>query len=91
MANQANLGRKVSTRSLNWQQMCERSWGSEFFAPDHGLYEFTGGRKFDSTDKYHVGIYYTNNNLGIQLETGNYPDMAGHYLLVENYNHLDQG
>ncbi|GAC1457363.1 MAG: hypothetical protein NVSMB70_01070 [Chamaesiphon sp.] len=55
--NQNNLGRKVSTRSLNWLQMVEHAWMEEFHAPDHGIYEFSGGRKFDSTDKTQHGIY----------------------------------
>ena len=39
-----------------------RAWGSEWQAPDHGAYEFSNGRKFDSTDRSSTGIY--NPNLG---------------------------
>jgi hypothetical protein len=34
-----------------------RAWGAEYNAPDHGSYEFSQGRKFDSTDKGETGIY----------------------------------
>ena len=39
--------------------MCIRD---RFKAPDHGIYEFSGGRKYDSTDTGNTGIY--NPNLG---------------------------
>jgi hypothetical protein len=37
--------------------MVERAWGSEFFAPDHRIYQFGGVRFFDSTDMGYTGIY----------------------------------
>ena len=38
--------------------MVSREWGSEFRAPDHGIYQFDGGvRRFDSTDTGVTGIY----------------------------------
>ena len=38
--------------------MVSREWGSEFRAPDHGIYVFDGGvRRFDSTDTGTTGIY----------------------------------
>jgi hypothetical protein len=52
-----NLGHKVTTREVNWGDLVQRAWGSEFFAPDHGIYEFGNGRKFDSTDKGRTGLY----------------------------------
>ena len=52
-----NLGGKVSTQTVSWLDQCERAWGSEFRAPDHGTYEFSQGRKFDSTDRSNLGIY----------------------------------
>ena len=55
--NPANLGHKVSTRELNWADLCHRAWGSEFFAPDHAVYTFSNGRQYDSTDKGLTGIY----------------------------------
>lgn len=51
----------VTTRTLSWLDLCMRSWGSEFRAPDHGIYEFTNGRKFDSTDQTNNGFYGTGN------------------------------
>ena len=52
-----NLGHKVSTRDLNWGDLVHRAWGAEFNAPDHGMYEWSNGRKFDSTDKGKTGLY----------------------------------
>lgn len=52
-----NLGYKVVTRDINWQDMVIRSWGSEFRAPDHGAYKFSNNRCFDSTDKTDNGFY----------------------------------
>ena len=55
--NQGNLGARVVSRTYNFLDMAMRSWGSEYNAPDHGVYEFTGGRKYDSTDLNDTGIY----------------------------------
>jgi hypothetical protein len=52
-----NLGHKVTTRDINWIDLVQRAWGSEFNAPDHGLYEWSNGRKFDSTDRGKTGLY----------------------------------
>lgn len=52
-----NLGGKVSTRVIMWNELVQRSWGDEYKAPDRGVYEFTGGRKFDSTDTGNTGLY----------------------------------
>lgn len=52
-----NLGGRVSTRNFNWLDLARRAWGAEFNAPDHGIYEFSNGRKYDSTDKGLTGIY----------------------------------
>ena len=57
-----NLGYKVTTQQIDWAEMSRRSWGAEFNAPDHGVYEFSNGRQFDSTDRGQTGIY--NPNLG---------------------------
>ena len=51
------LGFPVSTRQFSLLEMVERSWGSEFRAPDHGIYQFSNGRRFDSTDMGSTGIY----------------------------------
>lgn len=52
-----NLMGKVTSRDILWNNMVQRSWGEDFRAPDRGVYEFTGGRKFDSTDMGDTGIY----------------------------------
>lgn len=81
----ANLGFKVSTRNLDWGEMCIRAWGSEWAAPDHGAYEFSNGRKFDSTDKGVTGIYGVSGINYLMVGDGKYPDMpSNNYLLQEN-------
>lgn len=80
--NPNNLGPKVTSRDFNWLDMVTRAWGSEFMAPDHGIYEMSQGRKFDSTDKGRTGIY------GVVGEDANrivafdarYPDMRDGFL-----------
>ncbi len=52
-----NLGKQVTTRNFSLLEMVERAWGSEFRAPDHRIYQFSGGRNFDSTDMGTTGIY----------------------------------
>jgi hypothetical protein len=47
----------ASFRTINWGSMVETAWGSEYNAPDHGVYQFSNGRGFDSTDKTDNGIY----------------------------------
>lgn len=54
----SSLGRQVTTRQFSLLEMVSRAWGSEFSAPDHGVYQFGDGlRKFDSTDLGTTGIY----------------------------------
>ena len=48
---------RVTTRNFSLVEMVSRAWGSEFRAPDHGIYEFSNGRRFDSTDIGETGIY----------------------------------
>ena len=55
--NPNNLGAKVTSRAISWLDLVTRSWGSEFRAPDRGVYEFSGGRKYDSTDTNNTGLY----------------------------------
>ena len=52
-----NLGKQVTTRTFSLQEMVERSWGPQFRAPDHGIYQFSNGKRFDSTDMGTTGIY----------------------------------
>jgi hypothetical protein len=53
----ASLGRPVTSRQFSWKEMVIRQWGSEYAAPDHRVYQFSGGRNFDSTDLGVTGIY----------------------------------
>ena len=52
-------GRPVTTRSFSLNEMVSRAWGSEFKAPDRGVYTWSNGRKFDSTDMGVTGFYRT--------------------------------
>lgn len=86
-----NLGYKVTTRLLDWNQMVRRAWGSEFSAPDHGVYEFSNGRKFDSTDRGFHGFYGVHAINYMMVGDGHYPDMpSNNYLLQDNGSRLEQ-
>lgn len=52
-----SLGTAPTTRQFSLMEMVERSWGSEFKAPDHGIYQFSNGKRFDSTDMGTTGFY----------------------------------
>lgn len=52
-----NLGAPVSWRNISWEDLVRRAWGSEYSAPDHKVYQFSGGRDYDSTDLGSTGIY----------------------------------
>lgn len=69
------LGGKVSTRNLSWSELPERAWGSEFNAPDPGIYQWSNGRKFDSTDKNLTGIYGVAGDTLLVIDGDQYPDM----------------
>jgi hypothetical protein len=53
----SSLGLPVSTRTFSFFELVTRAWGSEFFAPDHRIYQFGGVRFFDSTDLGFTGFY----------------------------------
>jgi hypothetical protein len=55
--NPNNLGAKVTSRNINMLDLAIRSWGSEWAAPDHGVYVWSNGRRYDSTDLTNTGIY----------------------------------
>jgi hypothetical protein len=55
--NPNNLGAKTVTRTISWMDLVIRAWGSEWAAPDKGIYEFSNGRKFESTDRGSTGFY----------------------------------
>ena len=50
----------ITTRNFSLKDLVVREWGSEFAAPDHGIYKFSNGRRFDSTDLGQTGIYRKN-------------------------------
>lgn len=70
-----NLGSPVTSRTNSWLDLCIRAWGSEFNAPDHGAYRFSGAREFDSTDIYRTGIYGLQGDLLLLVDGSQYPDM----------------
>lgn len=85
-----NLGYKVTTRQLDWSEMARRSWGSEWSAPDHGVYEFSNGRKFDSTDRGTTGIYGVSGINFLMVGNGQYPDMpSNNFMLQENLSKVE--
>lgn len=53
----SGLGGPVSTRTFVWADLVHKAWGSEFFAPDHKIYQFGGYVFKDSTDRGKTGIY----------------------------------
>lgn len=53
----SSLGLPVTTRQFSLLEMVSRAWGSEFQAPDHGVYVWSNGRRYDSTDQGFTGIY----------------------------------
>jgi hypothetical protein len=85
MALANNLGYKVVTQTIDWNAQVHRAWGSEWGAPDHGIYEFSNGRMFDSTDRGTTGIYNSYYRGGLMLNVGQYPDMVAHMLTESGY------
>ena len=57
LASLNSINTTVTTRDVSWLDMAQRAWGSDFRAPDPGIYEFSQGRKFGSTDQSNEGIY----------------------------------
>jgi hypothetical protein len=85
-----NLGYKVTTRLLDWNQKVRGAWGSEFSAPDHGMYEFSNGRKFDSTDRGLTGIYGISGINYLMVGDGRYPDMTSNvHMLQETLDKIE--
>jgi hypothetical protein len=50
-------GFPVTVRNFSLAELVRREWGSEFSAPDHGIYQWSNGRRFDSTDQGTTGFY----------------------------------
>ena len=55
-----SLPLKVTYRTLSWQELVVREWGTEWGRPDI-VYEFSNGRTAESTDQYAKGIYNPTN------------------------------
>ena len=85
-----NLGYPVTTRQYNWNDLVQKSWGSEFRAPDHGTYEFSNGRRFDSTDQGTTGVYADDAYEGLLINNAQHPDMPSYLLVDTTNNQLDQ-
>lgn len=78
---------RVTTRAISWLDLAQRAWGAEFNAPDRGIYEFSLGRKFDSTDKTELGIYGGETVAEFMMDNSIPPphyDAAGPVLLTES-------
>jgi len=91
--NLSNLGSKVTTHAISFNDLATRAWGSEFRAPDHGVYEFSNGRKYDSTDMNASGLY--NGGISDQnylmVGNGQYPDMpSNNHMLQETGDKIIQ-
>ena len=66
-----------------------RTWGSEFRAPDHAIYVWSNGRKFDSTDQNQTGIYSPNLGINYLMIDTKYPDMTSNdHILQETFFRL---
>ena len=74
------LGSKVSTRTITWEDLVVKAWGSEFRAPDHGIYRFSNGQLKDSTDKYKTGIYGVVGDQLLLADGTDYPDMRDGFI-----------
>jgi hypothetical protein len=83
-----NLGSPVTSQNYSWGDIVRRAWGSEFNAPDHNTYQFSG-RNYDSTDRGLTGIYARDNNLGWLLDNAQYPDMPIYALTDPTLTQLD--
>lgn len=90
MSLKNNLGFKVTTRQIDWSAQARTAWGSEWSAPDHGAYEFSNGRKFDSTDRGVTGIYGVSGINYLMVGDGRYPDMpSNNHMLQETLDKVE--
>jgi hypothetical protein len=64
------LGKHVTSREFTWYSLVLQAWGSEFSAPDHGAYEFSGGIRKDSTDRGLTGLYGVDVPLPFEFDDG---------------------
>ena len=82
--NQSNLGNKVVSRDISWQELAINAWGSEYRAPDHNMYVFSNMRGFDSTDLNAGGVYGVTDVNYLMLEDSRYPDMASNSKILQD-------
>lgn len=80
--NPKNLGNRVTTRTVSWESMVVKAWGGEWAAPDHGIYEFSNKRRFDSTDRGITGIYGIEGDHVLLLDGTQYPDMRDSLIIA---------
>ena len=64
---QAKIRFNTSSHRISWYSLAVRAWGGAYNTSDRGAYEFSNGRRFDSTDQNKSGIYA--NNLGTPSRT----------------------
>ena len=87
--NQGNLGNSVTSRPISWLDLSMRSWGSEFHAPDHQIYQFSNGRSFDSSDIGKTGIYGVSGINYLMVEDSPHADMASNsHLLQDDFTRI---
>lgn len=81
---------RPTTRVINWLDEVRRSWGEEWNVPET-CYQFTGGRKFKSTDRSQSGVYGVPVFGGLLVEPVPGPlDMHMGTLLMEDGGELGQ-
>lgn len=51
------LGKQVTFRTFSWLANVEQAWGGQYRKPDPGIYKWSDGRSFESTDQFNTGIY----------------------------------
>lgn len=94
----SSLGLPVSTREFSLFEMVARAWGSEFFAPDHRVYQFGGVRFFDSTDMGFTGLYgpgvfelVLDDDTGYDGDGNTINDESGAYIYADTSGIIDVG
>ena len=80
----------MSSRQVSWLQLVQGAWGERWNAPDQA-YQFSNGRRFDSTDRTNRGVYGVPILEDLLLETPIVPlDMRQPHLLQEDGGALGQ-
>lgn len=80
--NENNLGAAVVTRTYSWMDAVIRSWGSQYYEPDHNIYQFRS-QNYDSTDMNKTGIYGITDASVLSLPgLGNYASTPGQNAVI---------